>query len=122
MLYLIFENPLQPLLSLVMWSHKQTVILMVSRPELGLEILSMSGGEWLSRKVHAFFPDGKDRACSDHPLAAVTLYCKWQGHFVLANAHKERWILEGVNAADIDLEFFGPEWKGCTATLLRMQD
>jgi hypothetical protein len=105
-----------------MWSHTNIVLLIISRPQLGLEILGMSGGEWLSRKMFAFFPDGMDRACSDCPLAGVTLHCKWQGHFVLASAHKERWILESTAAADIDLEFFGPEWTGCTATLMRMQD
>jgi hypothetical protein len=96
------------------------VTVMISRPEHGLEIVSMSFEKWLDKKGFVFYPDAVDRISSDYPLAGVTVGCKWQGHFVLASEHREKWVLSGTRMADIDLEFFSPEWRGCTATLLRM--
>ncbi len=99
----------------------QTVVtVMISRPELGLQIVSMGFDDWMGQKGFAIFPDGVDRVSSDFPLAGVTIGCKWQGHFVLASEHREKWVLSNTRVADIDLEFFSPEWRGCTATLLRL--
>jgi hypothetical protein len=99
---------------------ERVITVIISRPEHGLEILSMGLHQWVERKGHVFFPDGGDRAGTDHPLASVTLNCKWQGHFVLASEHKEKWVLSSTRAADVDLEYFGPEWKGCSASVFRM--
>jgi hypothetical protein len=98
---------------------KRPVAIMISRPGLGLEIISMTFDKWMEQKDFAFFPDGVGRSTSDFPLTGITVGCKWQGHFVLASEHKEKWVLSNTRMADIDLEFFSPEWRGCTATLLR---
>ncbi len=101
-------------------SMKAAITLMINRPEQGLEIVSMSKDNWVAQRELAFYPDGVGRVNSDFPLAGVTVGCKWQGHFVLGNAHKEKWVLSGTRIVDIDMEFFGPEWRGCTATLMRL--
>lgn len=106
-----------------------SVSLSVSRPSLGFEVLTMSQSSWIDRKGGAiFFPDStgcnrwegdNGRGTTDFPLSGVTVICKWQGHFVIANGHREMWILSHEDIRTIDLGFFGPEWLGCTATLVR---
>ena len=80
----------------------------------------MSNDKWMDCKEITLFPDAVCREVSDFPLVGVTVGCKWQGHFVLANAHRERWILSNTRSAEIDLVFFGPEWSGCSAMLCRL--
>jgi hypothetical protein len=103
----------------VVCSEDRVVTVIVSRPENGLEVLSMNHNRWMQQTLHVFFPDGRGRDATDHPLASVTLCCKWQGHFVLASEHKEKWILSSTRFAEIDMEYFGPEWKGCSASVVR---
>ena len=102
-----------------MSSRKAVITLMISRPEQGLEIVCMSKDNWVAQQGLAFYPDGVGRTSSDFPLDGVTAGCKWQGHFVLAKDHKEKWMFSDRNVMDIDMEFVGPDWKGCSATLLR---
>ena len=98
--------------------HPITVV--INRPVHGLEIICMSQDNWLNCKELTLFPDAVNRDVSDFPLVGITIGCKWQGHFVLAHAHREKWILSSTRTAEIDLDYFGPEWRGCSATLCRM--
>ena len=101
-------------------STKQAITIVISRPEHGLEIISMCKNQWTENREFTFFPDAVGREVSDFPLVGVTVGCKWQGHFFLANAHKEKWIISDTQTAEVDLEYFSPEWRGCSATLCRM--
>lgn len=91
----------------------------IHRPESGSEFLSMDNDEWLQRKTRVFFPDGMDRIHTDFPLAGVTICYKWQGHFVVASNHLEKWVLSDQRAAEIDLGVFNHKWIGCSATFTR---
>ena len=95
----------------------ETVI--ISRPVHGLEILCMSTREWTDKKIHVFFPDGGERDCTDHPHSGITLCRSWQGHFIMAGTFKEKWVFRSTRVVDIDLEYFGPEWRDCSASVLR---
>ncbi len=97
------------------------VAVMVVRPERN-ELILMQRHEWGSTKQRTMtiFPDGMDRRCSDHPHSGVTLFFNHRRHFVLANDHKERWVLSGTEMAHIDLDVFGPEWLGCFASVRRV--
>jgi hypothetical protein len=91
----------------------------IDRPAHGVELISMDHSKWMDMKAIVFFPDGMDRKCSDYPYSGITVCCKWQGHFVVACGHKESWVLSGISISKIDLEYFGPEWRGCSITVLR---
>ena len=101
------------------YSFERVTAVVIQRPCHCLERLSMSHSQWLDSKAHTFFPDGNDGKCSDFPFAGITVSCKWQGHFVVACGHRERWVLSNTRFSEIDLEFFGPEWQGCSATICR---
>jgi hypothetical protein len=101
------------------YSVERVTTFVIDRPHHGLELLSMCHSQWLDKKMAVFFPDGSDGKCSDFPLSGITVSCKWQGHFVVACGHKERWVLSNTKFSEIDLEFFGPEWQGCRVTICR---
>jgi hypothetical protein len=103
-----------------MAESRQLATFVIQRPVLGLEILSMNYSDWLKNKMVYFFPDGLSNKSSDFPHSGISLCCKWQGHFVIASGHKEKWILSNANFTEVDLGFFGPEWNGCSATLCRI--
>lgn len=67
------------------------------------------------------YPDGKERGMSDFPLCGVSLYYSYKKHFILANEHKERWVLSDVESVTINLEYFSPEWRDCWLNLVRGQ-
>jgi hypothetical protein len=65
------------------------------------------------------FPDGNERNASDFPLSGVSLYYSHRKHFILANEHRERWILSDIRSASLDLNVFSPEWQGCSVHMVR---
>ena len=102
-----------------MFPLDRVTTLAIDRPNHGLELLSMNHSNWMYTKMLVFFPDGGSRECSESPLAGVTVSCKWQGHFVIACGHKEKWVLSTSKVSVIDLGYFGPEWIGCSAKICR---
>ena len=103
-----------------MYSFDRITTLVIDRPNHGLEMLSMSHSDWMYTKKFVFFPDGEALECSDCPHAGVTVYCKWQGHFVIARGHKEKWVLSTSRICEIDMGYFGPEWYGCSVRFRRV--
>lgn len=99
----------------------ERVAVVVQRPGTK-ELITMQRHEWGSPKqsILTIFPDGLDKKCSDFPLSGVTLFFNHRSHFILANDHKERWVLSDTRRAHIDLNVFGPEWQGCFAMVYRM--
>jgi hypothetical protein len=96
--------------------------LFIDRPEHGGEVLSMNVVGWLKNKGLVLYPDSCceiGKSGSDFPYSGITVCCKWQGHFVFGNGHREKWVLADVSQSSINLEFFGPEWSGCIAYLYR---
>ena len=94
--------------------------LIIQRPVLGIELLSMRNREWMDKRRVIFYPDGMDGKCSDFPYSGITVCCKWQMHFVLGCGHREKWVLSNTKAQEFELDCFGTEWAGCTATVCRM--
>jgi hypothetical protein len=99
---------------------EDAITVVISRPGCAPEFMSMSRMAWVDRKLTTFFPDGRDRKSSEYPLVGITLCCKWQGHFVFASEHKEKWVLSDTQVAEIDLGNFSPEWRGCSAAFFKM--
>jgi hypothetical protein len=108
--------------SMILKQNKKenAITVVISRPGCSPEFMSMSRMAWIDRKLITFFPDGRDRKSSEYPLAGITLCCKWQGHFVFASEHKEKWVLSDTQVAEIDLGNFSPEWRGCSAAFFKM--
>ena len=73
-----------------MYPLDRVTMLVIDRPNLTPESLSMSHSDWMLAKSVVLFPDGCARESSDHPRAGVTVSCKWQGHFVVAHGHIPR--------------------------------
>jgi len=94
--------------------------LAIHRPDVSIELISMSNADWLGTKKVIFYPDTVCGASdSDFPYSGITVCCKWQGHFVIGSGHREKWVFSNTMLSEIDLVFFGPEWTGCRATLHR---
>jgi hypothetical protein len=91
----------------------------IDRPGFGLEMLCVRHADCVQNKMVSFFPDCADLGSSDFPHSGITICFKWQGHFVVACGHREKWVLSNENSAKIDLGCFGPEWTGCSAVFKR---
>jgi hypothetical protein len=102
-----------------MYPLDRVTMLVIDRPNLTPESLSMSHSDWMLAKSVVLFPDGCARESSDHPRAGVTVSCKWQGHFVVAHGHEEKWVLSTSDVFVIDMGYFGPEWSGCSVKFCR---
>ena len=96
--------------------------LFINRPKHDSEMLSMSSVCWFKKRGLVLYPDScimAGKCGSDFPCSGITVCCKWQGHFVFGNGHREKWVLSDVDQSEIHLEFFGPEWSGCNAFIYR---
>jgi hypothetical protein len=60
--------------------------------------------------VHTFYPDSLTQEGSDFPLAGISLQYKC-GHLILQNEHR---LKSPARTTIIDLEYFSPEWQGCS--------
>ncbi len=84
----------------------------VVSPTFGIQILTVDPSDMNSYDI---FPDNKTLHCSDFIQEKITITFKRQGHVVLGQRHKEKWVLAGYSCATVDLSSFSEHWNGCSA-------
>ena len=84
----------------------------IIRPNVGMQIIAMNATNLSS---HEIFPDNQPFHSSEFPEERITITRKHQGHIVIGQRHKEKWVLDGFSCDMVDLSSFSEHWSGCLA-------